>query len=96
LGDHRGTGIDNYWTIGTFEPGPAYQQYARLFDNERELRQREMTLAATAGDDARLAANEAWMDALEAINNLGLRFGGTNVRDFKTDARGVCEFKLGL
>ena len=55
-----------------------------------------MSLAATAGDDAPLAANEAWMDALEAINNLGLRFEGTSVRDFKIDARGACEFKLGL
>jgi hypothetical protein len=52
-------------------------------------------VADDAPDDVRSAAHDAWMAALEAINALDLRLGGTRVMDFKVDSRGECEFKLG-
>jgi hypothetical protein len=88
------TGCDQPWTYGHFEPGPAYRQYAALFELERERNEAYERVAADAPDDVREAAHEAWMAALDAINALGLRVGGIRVRDFKIDAGGECEFKL--
>jgi hypothetical protein len=89
------TGFDQPWTYGRFEPGPAYQQYAPLFDSERESNEAYARVAENAADDVHEAAHEAWMTALEVINQLGLRVGGTRVRDFKINSRSECEFKLG-
>jgi hypothetical protein len=89
------TGFDQPWTFGRFNPGPAFVQYALLFDRERELNKAYENVAEGASDELHGAAHEAWMGALEAINELELRIGGIRVRDFKIDSRGECEFKLG-
>jgi hypothetical protein len=88
LGWVRVTGQDGYWTLGAFEPAAGFELYRPLFERERELSRRV--------DDASDA--DAWHEALERINELGLSVGepGVPARDFKFTGAGEVEFKWGL
>src|SRR3954463_3064127 len=77
------TGCDNYWWLGVFTPAKDFDKYRQFFDRERELN----GLVHQAGEDAYVAASDAWRGALEKINELGMRLGdpGEPIRDFKID-----------
>jgi hypothetical protein len=69
-------GCDNLHILGRFRAGPAFAQYEEL------LAETYRRWAADADD---------WLDALEAVDGLGLRLVGSsgqprNIRDFQLEA----------
>ena len=91
LGHVTVTGIDMFWLVGTFNPGQDYPTYRPLFEQLAELSAR----LDEASDQQYVAASDAWLEALDRINRLGLRLGepGRVVRDFKIDGSRDVEFK---
>ena len=91
---------DNFFILGSFRAGPDYDGYQHLFDDLR-ARKQDMDQHLSADDDDKYdLASDAWMNALDRINDLHLSLrsrDGTDVRpirDFQIYDNDRVEFKF--
>lgn len=72
------------WDQGRFVPSRAFCGYRWMFERERYL--------ASLVDDS--GGMERWLEALGAIEELGVKIAGQRVRGFKVFEDGRCQWRV--